>query len=111
MDATARLWDAALSPLRELRHSKFVYHAEFSGDGRHILTTSWDGRVRLWSTEGELIGVINAVPEMHIDPDPGLHATFIPHKTSIVVIVDGQPIEWDIDGQRLSVALRSLGPR
>ena len=108
LDASARLWDASLVPLAELRHKKFVYHARFSPDGKYILTTSWDGHMRLWSVTGELLATIKAVPAAYVDPVPGLNALFTPHSDSITAVVQGAAVVWEIDGQRLSDRFKSF---
>ena len=50
-DGTAQLWDAATGkPLGEpMKHEGGVMSAQFSPDGRRVLTASWgDQAARLW---------------------------------------------------------------
>ncbi len=51
-DRAVRVWDAATGQLvgSPLKHADAVSLATFSADGRHVLTTSADGLVRLWNT-------------------------------------------------------------
>ncbi|OMH79751.1 F-box-like/WD repeat-containing protein TBL1Y, partial [Zancudomyces culisetae] len=50
-DGSVRVWDAASGTcLRTLQaHSDPIHSLAFSPDGRHLLTGSFDCRVRLWN--------------------------------------------------------------
>lgn len=52
-DNTARIWDAQTGqPLfKPLRHTKQVFFANFSHDGRRVVTTSDDGTARIWDAQ------------------------------------------------------------
>ncbi len=49
-DKTARVWDARTgAPLATLAgHLMEVEDAEFSPDGREVVTASYDGKARVW---------------------------------------------------------------
>jgi WD40 repeat protein len=48
-DRKAGVWDVASGrPVRWLRHRRAVATAVFSRTGRRVLTSSWDGRARIW---------------------------------------------------------------
>ncbi len=73
---TARIWDARAGKLLiELRgHKGSVFHANFSADGRHIVTASADGTARVWnSATGEtiatLVGHRGSVTKAVFSPD------------------------------------------
>jgi WD40 repeat protein len=53
-ERAARVWDALTGqPLTEpMRHRRAVTSAEFSPDGRRILTGSLDGTARIWNSQG-----------------------------------------------------------
>ncbi len=76
MDKTARIWDVATGePLTEpLAHDKIVKHAEFSPDGKTVLTASYDGSARLWDSQsGKALGAplqhSDKVISAHFSPD------------------------------------------
>ncbi len=49
-DGSARVWDAKTgSPVTpEMRHGRWVFHAEFSPDGDRVITASHDATARVW---------------------------------------------------------------
>lgn len=53
-NATARLWSAPTRTLLAVLkgHTERVPYVEFARDGRWLLTASWDGQLRRWSTVG-----------------------------------------------------------
>jgi WD40 repeat protein len=60
-DRMARIWDAKTGreTARLRGHTSRIVSAEFSPDGRTILTASWDGTARLWeSTTGKELHVL-----------------------------------------------------
>ncbi len=60
-DPTARIWNAASgAPIRDLvGHTGGVTHAEFSHDGKSVVTSSEDKTARVWSVEsGEVTAVL-----------------------------------------------------
>ena len=52
-DGTARVWDVQTgSPVTpELKHGRWVFHAEFSPDGGRVVTASHDGTARVWNAQ------------------------------------------------------------
>ncbi len=63
-----------------LDHTNFVVHAEFSPDGRHIATASFDGTARLWNPSTGLpvsppLEHAGRVRSAHFSPDSRLVAT------------------------------------
>jgi WD40 repeat protein len=75
-DFAMRLWDAGSG--KELRfykgHADVVSCAEFSSDGREILTGSWDSSVRVWDTASgsellSLLGHTSLIQSVAFSPD------------------------------------------
>lgn len=54
-DNQARIWNTDGTRFRSLNHAHTVYSAEYSPDGKRIITTSLDKIARVWSSEGELL--------------------------------------------------------
>jgi WD40 repeat protein/tetratricopeptide (TPR) repeat protein/tRNA A-37 threonylcarbamoyl transferase component Bud32 len=52
-DGTARVWDVETgSPITpDLKHARWVFHAEFSPDGTRVVTASHDGTARVWDAQ------------------------------------------------------------
>jgi eukaryotic-like serine/threonine-protein kinase len=52
-DGTARVWDIeTASPITpELKHGRWVFHAEFSPDGKRVVTAGHDGIARVWDAQ------------------------------------------------------------
>ncbi len=83
-DRTARIWDlSGISDLTKFRnlqeneitiieHEDKVTSAEFSPDGKTILTTCADNKARLWNLEGGLVRVFQSenfqITEAHFSP-------------------------------------------
>jgi eukaryotic-like serine/threonine-protein kinase len=84
-DGSARVWDAKSgTPVTpELRHGKWVFHAEFSPDGDRVITASHDETARVWDARngrpitpasGAMVHAI-AVRDACFSPDGGRVAT------------------------------------
>ena len=51
-DPVARIWDVATGrEWRQLEHPDGVPSVAYSPDGKRLVTTCWDGKVRVWDTE------------------------------------------------------------
>ena len=89
-------------PTAELRgHFGSVGHAEFSPDGRRIVTASWDSTARVWeAASGELV--------VALEGHSGLvmHAAFSPDGSRIVTASsDKTALVWEAASGELIVAL------
>jgi WD40 repeat protein/serine/threonine protein kinase len=106
-DNTARLWDAATGRLLKTLdgHKNAVINADFSPDGRRIVTISRDQTARLWDgRSGELIAVLGG----HTGPVP--HALFDPNSTHVVTASHDATLRlWDARTGDLISVLRGHG--
>ncbi|MEO5947794.1 MAG: caspase family protein, partial [Chitinophagaceae bacterium] len=73
-DNTARVWSSEGALLAELKgHTSLVRSAQFSADGKKIITASFDKTARVWSSEGallaELKGHTNSVNSAQFSAD------------------------------------------
>jgi len=78
-------------------HTAMVTAAEFSPDGKFVLTGSWDGTAILWNLQGE---------QLHVYRGGGLinSVAFSPDGQSILTgDYDGQLILWSLRGEQLRV--------
>ena len=51
-DRVARIWDVATGrEWRQLEHPDGVSYIAYSPDGKRLVTTCWDGKVRVWDSE------------------------------------------------------------
>jgi WD40 repeat protein/serine/threonine protein kinase len=77
-DRTARIWDGEMGEeLGILRgHQEPIVHAEFSPDGRKILTCSWDGTVRTWNVDSW---------EKRLTLENSTYAQFIPKSGNVLI--------------------------
>ncbi len=103
-DRTARLWEAETGTLyRSLRgHERSIHQAEFSRDGKWLVTASEDRTARVWevATGKEYItlaGHDDAVKAATFGPDPG---------TVLTVSWDGTARLWPVDPLPLAEARR-----
>jgi WD40 repeat protein len=91
-DRTGRIWDVATQSLiHELQHADAVNYAEFSPDGKHVLTSGV--KARIWNAEsGEL--------QLELDSGLAYHAAYIAQGKSIMT--RGETIRvWDVETGRL----------
>jgi len=66
-----------------LRHEGWVSHAEFSPDGRHVVTASWDGRTRVWDAASGRRLAVYGWSEGRVD-----FATFSPNGHRVLTTSD-----------------------
>jgi eukaryotic-like serine/threonine-protein kinase len=65
-DGSVEIWSmVSRDPVVSLRHQKRVNYAEFSSDGRHIVTASWDNTARKWNAR---TGAAATPPLRHDNP-------------------------------------------
>jgi WD40 repeat protein len=105
---SAVVWDVSTGrPVGPpLKHEQSITHADFSHDGRRIVTASEDGTARLWRVpEGELQGE----PLKH--KSVVLHAAFSPHGRWVATASDDNTARvWDAQtGRPVSPPLRHNG--
>jgi serine/threonine protein kinase len=86
-----------------LRHSSWLTSAQFSPDGRRVVTTSWDGTARLWDAQ---TGQPLAKPLKHADTVGS--ARFSPDgKRLVTASRDGTARVWDTQtGQPMTEPLK-----
>ena len=87
------MWDIATGPSLPppLKHEKDVTHAEFSPDGRRVLTASLDGTARVW----DVATGFASTPLLRHD-DEVKHAAFSPDGRRIVTVgQDNTARLWD----------------
>ena len=79
-DCDARVWDAATGHcLATLEgHSKGIMSVAFSPDGQRLVTTSWDGTVRIWEAQ-------NGKELLRIGVFQGSSAVFSPDGASVCI--------------------------
>jgi WD40 repeat protein/serine/threonine protein kinase len=94
-DHAARVWDAQTGqPLTEpMRHRRTVDFAQFSPDGRRILTGSRDGTARIWNAQnGEpLTESLTQVGSPRFSPDG---------KRVLTTSAAGAPCLWNVESGR-----------
>ncbi|MCL4177359.1 MAG: protein kinase [Verrucomicrobia bacterium] len=113
-ELTGRNWP--LPAVRPLEHGEPLHHAEFSADGRRILTAALDNTVRLWDAETGLpMGMPLAHdraaiqhPELFSRGQKCLQACFSPDGAKVATAsVDGTARVWDgRTGEPLTPPLR-----
>ena len=97
-DRTAMIWDVASGELLATLtgHTHSVVHAVFSADGHRVLTTSFDGTVKLWDWNGEEAREIHTVRG---DPAGGWEGVFLPTDPSQLLVAcnNGSVKQWDLN--------------
>lgn len=93
-----------LSPERMVvrLHRSYLFHAQFSGDGKLVLTTAQDQTARVWDAfSGKLVADL---------PDPGGAAAALHPSGRYVVTSGGKTIVWDVATQQAIVELSGGSP-
>ena len=104
-DKTARIWDAATGTQLAILsgHARSVKSAEFSPDGRRVLTTSADKTARIWdATTGKQLAVLYGLFVYPNEVFVGA-ATFSPDGQRVVTVdEDAAARVWDgMNGREL----------
>ncbi len=93
-DHTARVWDVGggLRPDQRLMHQSRCWSAEFSADGRQLVTCSEEGTVSIWDTQ---TGEKFASGIQHGSPGSLVHAQWIPGHQQIVTSNQVHVCRWE----------------
>ncbi|MEX0818862.1 MAG: protein kinase, partial [Pirellulaceae bacterium] len=107
--AYLRIWDLETrQPLRTLQgHDDAVTSISYSGDGKRLLTTSFDNTARIWSVDtGEQLQILEGHSWWVWD------AAFSPDETQVVTVSqDGTGIVWTLaDGSKSPAFTGHQGP-
>ena len=89
--------------VRILAHNATVYHADFSPDGRRMVTGSGDGTARIWTLEGDEIITVEHPQDLE-NSNRIVYATFSPDGRRLVTAsYDGSARIWNEAGDELSI--------
>ena len=76
------------------RHSNGITSAEFSSDGKHLITASWDKTAKIWTRDGELVASLEdhqaTVSSAEFSPDNNYVVTASDDKTVKVWTLNGK---------------------
>ncbi len=103
-DNTARIWDLPAGAAKVLQHTGAVEHAEFSRDGKQVVTASSDGTARIWDSAS---GVAVVTPLRHAGAV--YLARFSPDGRQVVTASeDGTARIWDAQSGNLIASLAHI---
>ncbi len=114
-DPHVRIWDISTQKLvnKFYAHQDDILRVSFHPDGKRLLTGSKDGTVKIWDSDrGTLVKIINppnSIDNIPLSPNqktkPITDASFSPDGKMIVLAKGEQISLWDLQGNRLAMAI------